>query len=63
MRLQCALTQPGVVEGEVPQVGGVLGQGEEASGVAVPHQAAPGCMLQDSVLDDLWMEDSSSKFR
>lgn len=56
-----ALTEPRVVERKIPQVRGVLGQGKEASRVAVPHQAAPGRMLQDSVLDDLWMKDSTAQ--
>lgn len=47
------LTQSGVVEGEVPQVAGVLRQGKQPPRVAVPHQAAPGSVFQNSVLDDL----------
>lgn len=47
------LTQCVVVEGEVSQVSGVLRQGEQPPGVAVPHQAAPGGVLQYAVLDDL----------
>lgn len=47
------LTQSGVVEGEVPQVGGVLWQGKQPPRVAVPHRAAPGSVFQNSVLDDL----------
>lgn len=50
------LTQCGVVEGEVSQVSGVLRQGEEPPGVTVPHQAAPGAVLQHTVLDDLHVE-------
>ena len=48
-----SLTQLGVVEGEVPQICGVLGQGEEAPGQTVPHHVAPGGVLQNTVLDDL----------
>ena len=40
---------------------GVLGKGEQAPGVAVPHRAAPGHVLQDPVLDDLWMERSAAQ--
>lgn len=47
------LTQTGVEEGKVTQAGGVLRQREEAPWQAVPHQAAPGLVLQDTVLDDL----------
>lgn len=50
------LTQRGVVEGEVSQVSRVLRQGEESPRVAVPHQAAPGAVLQHAVLDDLRMD-------
>lgn len=54
------LTQSGVVKGEVPQVARVLRQGEQPPRVAVPHQAAPGSVFQNSVLDDLqqrkWVE-------
>lgn len=53
MCLCVLLTQRGVVEGEVPQVSGVLRQGEQAPGVTVPHQAASGAVLQHAVLDDL----------
>lgn len=50
------LTQCGVVEREVSQVSRVLRQGEESPGVTVPHKAAPGAVLQHTVLDDLQME-------
>lgn len=53
VRLCVLLTQRGVVKGEVPQVSGVLRQGEQAPGVTVPHQAASGAVLQHTVLDDL----------
>lgn len=53
------LTQCSVVEGEVSQVSRVLWQGEESPGVTVPHQAAPGAVLQHSVLDDLHKERES----
>ena len=53
----CAsLTQCGVVKGELSQVSGVLRQGEQPPGVAVPHQGAPGAVLQHAVLDDLHTE-------
>lgn len=54
------LTQCGVVEGEVSQVPRVLWQGEQPPGVTVPHQAAPGAVLQHAVLDDLHMEAGST---
>lgn len=51
-----SLTQCGVVKGEFSQVSGVLRQGEQPPGVAVPHQGAPGAVLQHAVLDDLHTE-------
>lgn len=47
------LTERGVVEREVSQVGGILGQGEETSRQVVPHHAAAAHVLQHSVMDDL----------
>ncbi len=47
------LTKCGIVKREVSQVSGVLRQGEEAPRVTVPHQAAPGAVLQHAILDDL----------
>ena len=55
------LTQRGVVEGKVSQVAGVLWQGEESSGVTVPHQAAPGAVFQHAVLDDLHTETARNE--
>ena len=48
-----ALTELGVVEREVPQVGGVLRQGEETPRKAVPHEVTPGALPHHPVLDDL----------
>lgn len=54
MRVVCGrLTEWGVVEREVSQVGGVLWQGEETSGQAVPHHTAAAHVLQHAVMDDL----------
>ena len=48
-----ALTELGVIEREVPQVGRVLRQGEEAPRKAVPHEVTPGALPHHPVLDDL----------